>query len=131
MHTEDLKTILAPIFEKHAECLTAAYLFGSLAEGTQTFRSDIDIALLLNTVDKKNVAELKVAIYTDICRALKRNDIDIVILSLSGNLLLNDQIVRKGQLLYSSDEDLQKGFEVSLLHRCIDFKKQRHLSMGV
>ncbi len=128
---ECLKTQLLPVFSKYQKDLVAAYLFGSLAEGTQSSLSDIDIAVLLQSRDKKNAAALRVRLHADLCRVLKRNDVDLVVLNLSGNLILNDQIIRQGVTLYSTDDDAKDEFELNVLHRCTDFKFQRCYVMGM
>ena len=126
-----LKIKLAPVFSKYHEELVAVYLFGSMAREETTPLSDIDIALLIRNNDKKNGASLKFRLYTDMCRTLKRNDVDLLLLSLSGNLLLNDEIVRHGNVLYSTDDEAREEFELKLLHRSTDFKFQRKHIMGV
>ena len=126
-----LKTKLAPDFSRYREEIVAAYLFGSMSRGEATPSSDIDIALLIRTYDKKNGASLKFRLYADICRTLERNDVDLVLLNLSGNLLLNDEIVRQGNVLYSTDDEAREEFELKVLHRSTDFKFQRKYIMGV
>lgn len=128
---EHLRTQLLPVFFKYRQELVVAYLFGSVAEGTHSPLSDVDIAVLFKSRNKKNLATLKLQLYADVCRALKRNDVDLVVLSLSGNLILNDQIIRHGVTLYSADDASKDEFELKVLHRCADFKFQRHYAMGV
>jgi len=131
MNTAHLKIALAPIFFKYQEEIIAAYLFGSTAKGMNSSASDIDIAVLLRNPDKKSGSVLKFRLYADLCRTLKRNDVDLVLLSLSGNLILNDEIVRNGEVLYASDDAAREEFELKVLHRCTDFKLQRRYAMGV
>lgn len=130
MDTDHLKIELASVFSTYQEEIVAAYLFGSTAKGTSAPASDIDMAVLLRRGDKKSGAALKFRLYADLCRKLKRNDIDLVLLSLSGNLILNDEIVRNGQVLYASDDAAREEFELKVLHRCTDFKLQRRYAMG-
>lgn len=131
MDIERLQTELVPVFSKYDEDIIAAYLFGSVAQGAVTPSSDIDIALLLRSMDKEKGIALKFYIYADLCRQLKRNDIDLVLLDMSGNLILNDQIIRHGKILYSIDDDARDIFELRVLHACTDFKFQRRYAMGV
>ena len=131
MDIDQLKIELATPFSKYHKEIIAAYLFGSTVKGVTSPSSDIDIAILTRTSDKKNGAALKFRLYADLCRKLKRNDIDLVLLNLSGNLILNDEIVRYGKVLYSTDDDAREEFELNLLHRSTDFKSQRHYFMGV
>ncbi|MDF1581646.1 MAG: nucleotidyltransferase domain-containing protein [Desulfuromonadales bacterium] len=121
---------IASVFADYQEEIVAAYLFGSTAKGINGPSSDIDIAVLLRNHDNKSGATLRFRLYADLCRKLKRNDIDLVLLSLRGNLILNDEIVRNGQVLYASDDAAREDFELKLLHRCTDFKTQRRYAMG-
>ena len=131
MDMEYLKTKLDPIFSRYHEEIIAAYLFGSTSKGVASQSSDIDIAVLSRNRDKKNGADLKFRMYADLCRALKRNDVDVVLLNLSGNLMLNDEIVRQGKVLYTTDDNAREEFELNVLHRCTDFKFQRRYAMGI
>ena len=98
MDMECVKTELAPIFSGYREEIVAAYLFGSMARGVTNPSSDIDIAVLTRNRDKKSGAALKLRLYADLCRSLKRNDVDLVLLDLSGNLILNDKSSGTGRL---------------------------------
>lgn len=131
MDTEYVKSELAPIFSRYQEEIVAAYLFGSAAKGSASSSSDVDIAVLLRNRDKKLAAALKFRLYADLCRTLKRNDIDLLLLNLSGNLILNDEIVRHGKVLYTTDDDAREEFELNVLHICADFRFQRRYAMGV
>ena len=131
MDLEQFKIELAPVFLKYHEEIVVAYLFGSMANGALSSLSDIDVAVLMRNIDKKSAAALKFRLYADLCRKLKRNDIDLVLLNLSGNLMLNDEIVRYGKILYTTDDKAREEFELNLLHSCTDFKFQRLYAMGV
>jgi predicted nucleotidyltransferase len=131
MTSDQLQMELAPIFAKYDTEIVAAYLFGSAATGMTSNSSDIDIAVLMRTKDRRCGSSLKLRLYADMCRKLGRNDIDIVLLDLAGNLILNDEIVRHGKILYTTDADAKETFELAVLHRCTDFKFQRRFAMGV
>ena len=131
VNKESLKAQLLPVFLKYREELVVVYLFGSVAEGTQSSLSDIDIAVLFKSRNKKNLATLRLRLYADLCRVLKRNNVDLLVMSLSGNLILNDQIIRYGVTLYIADDSTKDEFELNVLHRCTDFKFQRYYAMGV
>ena len=131
MDLEQLKIELSAVFAKYGKEIITAYLFGSTAKGAASSSSDIDIALLLYNNDKISGAALKFSMYADICRTLKRNDIDLILLNFSNNLILNDEIVRHGKVLHSTDDEAREEFELNVLHRSTDFKHQRHCAMGV
>ncbi|MDD2733768.1 MAG: nucleotidyltransferase domain-containing protein [Desulfuromonadaceae bacterium] len=126
-----LQIELSAVFSKYQQEIVSVYLFGSTAKGMTSPSSDIDIALLLHNTDKTSGAALKFSLYADLCRALKRNDVDIVLLNTSGNLILNDEIIRHGKVLYSTDDKAREAFELSVLHSSTDFKHQRRYAMGV
>ena len=130
---KNLQAQLLPFFAKYRSELIAVYLFGSVADGTASATSDIDIAILLRNPDKQSIGSLRFNLYADLSRALERNDIDLVILNMSGNLILNDQITRHGIVLYAADasENERIDFELKVMHRCTDFKLQRYRVMGV
>jgi len=131
MDLSDLKNKLTPVFKKYPQKIIAAYLFGSTVTGATMPLSDIDIAVLLTPGTKERDQKTKFFLYADLSRLLGRNDIDLVIMSHSGNLMLNAEIVRHGHVLYSSDNETRQEFEVNVSHRCIDFEMQRQNAMGV
>jgi len=131
MDFEQLKMELFAVFFKYNQEIITAYLFGSTAKGVASSSSDIDIAVLLHNNDKTSATDLKFRLYADLCRTLKRNDIDVLLLNISGNLILNDEIVRHGKVLFSTDDEAREEFELNVLHRSTDFKYQRHYAMGV
>ena len=61
--------------------IAVAYLFGSSARGEAGPGSDIDQAVLLFDSAGSAGLELRIDIHADCCRALKRNDVDIVVLN--------------------------------------------------
>lgn len=131
MDVGQLQLELSAVFSKYQQEIVSVYLFGSTAKGMTSSSSDIDIALLLRNNDETSGAALKFSMYADLCRALKRNDIDIILLNTSGNLILNDEIIRHGKVLYSTDDEAREAFELNVLHSSTDFKHQRRYAMGV
>lgn len=111
--------------------VTAGYLFGSVAGGEVGALSDIDIAVLSSGRREESEGDLRFRLYADLCRALQRNDIDLVILNTASNLVLKDEIVRNGILVHESDAEAREEFEVRVIHSCIDFKRQRRRTVGV
>lgn len=127
----NLNSALQPVFEKYVGILAAVYLFGSVATGKATFRSDLDIALLFVPGIGRSPAEHQFALYADLSRALQRNDIDIVILNTSRNLILQEEILRCGVLIFEGDSAMRADYEQRILHLGIDFRHQRSMAMGM
>jgi uncharacterized protein len=122
---------LQPVFEKYKDKIIFTYLFGSAARETGYPSGDVDIAVFLSDEGRKSAFDVKLSLYADFCRALKRNDVDVVVLNTAFNLMLLDEIVRYGVILYDADPDMREEFELKILHQAIDFKTQRLAVMGV
>lgn len=131
MTSKDIKDKLLPILEKYKDKVIFVYLFGSASQDTMQPLSDIDIAVFLSEDIRKSYFDTKLILYADFCRVLKRNDIDIVVLNTSTNIMLLDEVIRHGLVLYDRNSDLREDFEVKVLHQAIDFKEQRLAILGI
>lgn len=120
---------LIPVFERHQQ-VVFAYLFGSAAEGVERPCSDVDLAVYVSRPLDFSFFR-KLDLYGDCCRALKRNDVDLVVLNQTRNLLLADQALRRGRLIFSRDQDMLDDFFLRTLHAAIDFREQRRRVIGV
>ncbi len=108
-----------------------AYLFGSAAQGNMSPLSGVDLAVFLSRQNEKSYFDIKCSLYADCCRVLKRNDIDVVVLNITKNIVLLDEIIKGGIVLVDRDIDLREEFEQKILHHAIDFKEQRITFLGV
>ena len=124
-----LKNSLTPVFQNHRDTLVFGYLFGSHATGEESKTSDIDIAVYVNDPASFSFSD-KLFLHGEFCRKLKRNDIDLIILNQTRNLILLDQIVRSGIVIWDNDSLKREEFELRLQHTVIDFKYQRTKEMG-
>jgi predicted nucleotidyltransferase len=131
LSANSVKSLLLPLFERYGERIKFAYLFGSAARKDAAPFSDIDIAVFLSGGTRKFYSETRLSIHADLCRMLKRNDIDLLILNTALNIILLDEIIRHGVVLYDIDTNLREEFELKILHQVIDFKDQRYLDMGL
>lgn len=125
----NLKSALQPVFEKYDGVLAAVYLFGSAAMGEATSRSDLDIAVLFASEGGPFSAERQFALYADLSRVLRRNDIDLVVLNNSRNLILQEKILRHGVLIFEGNPAALADYEQRTLHLGIDFRYQRAMGM--
>lgn len=131
VNINDLISRLTPVFAKHRDKVRFAYLFGSLSKEDATPLSDIDIAVFLFDTDISSLHDIRFLLYNDICRAVKRNDIDIIILNTLQNIILLDEIVKYGHVIFETDTEIREDFEISVLHHAIDFKNQRYSLIGI
>jgi predicted nucleotidyltransferase len=112
--------LLRPLFASYP--VIAAYLFGSQAAGGSTPLSDVDIAVLLEP-DTPSPGTVQVALISDLMLALRRSDIDVVVLNSAPPLLKVRAI--SGPLLYCRDELARARFEVAARREYFDTKPLR------
>ncbi len=131
MISNSIKEKLLPLFSKYNGNVLFAYLFGSAAQGNMSPLSDVDLAVFLSRQNEGSYFDIKCSLYADFCRVLKRNDIDVVVLNTTTNIVLLDEIIRGGIVLVDRDIDLREEFEQKILHQAMDFKEQRITFLGV
>ena len=130
MPINKIKRLLKAIFEKDGRILFA-YLFGSIVKGDVAHLSDIDVAVYLSGIDDDSLFDAKLSLHGEICRVLKRNDVDLLVLNRAANKILLEDIIRTGMTIYDRDVDARVDFEVKVLHQAIDFKTHRRAVMGI
>jgi predicted nucleotidyltransferase len=101
------------------------YLYGSAAEGKTTPLSDVDIALVLDLQQAEQIngydqLMLETDIELGLERSCKLDNADVRVIN-HAPLMLQGQVVQRGKLLYSSDEELRVGFETLTLKMYLDF----------
>jgi uncharacterized protein YutE (UPF0331/DUF86 family)/predicted nucleotidyltransferase len=120
------------LFEKQAQLnqlflqspVDAAYLSGSLP-GRAAFGqlSDVDIAILLaDQIEKDHFLDYQFYFLSELTRRLESNTIDVMILN-QASLLLQLQVIKYGQILYSRDEKRRVAFETRAVMQYLDFKR--------
>ena len=130
---DKIKTMLADFFQRQAE-IEIAYIFGSIARGTESALSDIDIAIL---IDDQQINEdkfrygYKAEILADLMKTLKTNNVDLVILN-EANTLLRHRVLYHGRLIYSKNEKKRIEFQTNTIDKYIDFKElmKPHFNAG-
>ncbi len=130
MEKDHISKKLSQIFRKYRKEILFAYLFGSVAEGSQTVLSDVDIAVYTTSLQGFELKE-RLTFQSDCCRALGRDDVDVVVLNQARNLILMEEIIRNGYVILDQDPDRRIEFEVKILHQTIDFRLQRKAMIGV
>ncbi len=105
-----------------------AYLFGSYAKDEISPISDIDIAVYLNPSCDSFDDEL--GLHSFLSKGLKSDKIDLIIINRVKNIMLLDDIVRYGKVVYDKNPSLREHFELRVLHDAIDFKYQRKVFAG-
>jgi predicted nucleotidyltransferase len=101
---------ISPYFERESR-VTAAYLFGSFARGSQRPNSDVDIAILLDEshgkIDRKNLYD---RLLPQLGRLL-RQDVHILILN-DASYLARIEALSRGRLLHVKDDEALARFRM-------------------
>lgn len=102
------------------ENIVFAYLFGSLARGEQTARSDIDLAVYCRALPE--AAEYRLDLFDRLSTAAKTTTIDLVLLNTS-TLGLTGRVLRDQRLLLDRDPPLRHAFESLKMREFWDFQR--------
>jgi predicted nucleotidyltransferase len=98
--------------------LVAAYLFGSVARGTGSSNSDIDVGILLRTAPSGELNDLRFTLEGNLERALGQRT-QVVILNNAPPDLLH-RVLRDGRLLVDRDRAARIRFEVRARNEYFD-----------
>lgn len=112
-----MKIDISKILNNH-ETVLFAYLFGSYADGTQTEKSDVDVAVYMNDTS----LDSRLYIHHALEKSLGK-EVDLVILNDVKNIYLLEVILTKSVVL--KEHEMKDIFEVEKNHQIIDFKNFR------
>jgi len=101
---------LRKALEARPEPIVAAYLFGSVARGTDGPHSDLDVGVLLTDPPMRTLAGLPTPLIDALERATDRR-VDLVILNNASADLVH-RVLRDGHLLLERDRSARIAFEV-------------------
>jgi len=105
-------------FKSRAE-VSAVYLFGSAAAGTETTASDIDIAILLKRGINPYKPDIQLKIMSDLELLLKKR-VDVVLLN-SADPILERQIRKHSIILIDKAPDFRIAYETDARKKYFDF----------
>lgn len=101
----------------------AVYLYGSHAEGHANVLSDMDIGVLIKDgLARERLWEIEDALAADLGRALRTDNVDLIVFNLAP-LRIRYEVITRGEVLYSADDGARADFESCSLRRYWDFKK--------
>jgi predicted nucleotidyltransferase len=129
MGRDEIVRKLKQVIGRYRDTIVFAYLFGSFGENSAGPLSDIDIAIYVDNSALFGFNE-KLRFHADCCRALQRDDIDVVVLNQLDNLILSHEVIEEKVILYDSDPEKRFDYETKILHRVLDFRIQRARIMG-
>lgn len=119
--TETLARQLQPIFSEYP-AIAAVYLFGSVARGTDSERSDVDFGFLL---DQDGLEDGLHRLLGDLAARLEActapRPIDLVVLNVQGPVFCHE-VLLEGRLIYESNRERRIDFESDTIVRALDFR---------
>ena len=111
---------LVAIFNLYPK-IKLVYLFGSRATNKEGPLSDYDFAIYLDEKDKNKISKIKLELLDKISRALKTDDIDVVILNTAESPELKYNIIKEGRLIFEK-EPFRVVVEPKILTEYFDFR---------
>lgn len=122
MDRETIVASIGPILAAEPRVL-AAWLFGSVARGTERLGSDIDLAILTNRPADGTLDDLWPDLRVRLTAALGR-EVDLVVIDHADDELVH-RVLRDGVLVRDVDRAARIAFEVSCRNRFFDMQPIR------
>jgi uncharacterized protein len=120
MHEAAVEHRLRDFFQTGAPEVTAAYLFGSVARGTSSATSDVDVGILLARPPAATLADLPLDLESDLEHVLGVPT-QVVVLNCAPADLIH-RVLRDGKLLVDRDPGARIAFEVRSRNEFFDLK---------
>ena len=100
--------------------IQAAYVFGSVATGRTRPDSDVDIAVLVDRrVGRAQMLNYRLKLMADLGSALRRSDVEVVILNDAPPLLAH-RVLSRGRLVFERSASARVRFQVNTASRYLD-----------
>ena len=110
---------IAESLRAHRE-IAAAYVFGSVASGRTRNGSDVDVAVLLGRpLSRPRTLDYRLQLMAELGSALRRTDVDVVILNDAPPLLAH-RVLSKGRLVLQRSASARVRFQVQTAGRYSD-----------
>lgn len=114
---------IASFFEEDSRGAVAVYVFGSVARGDATPTSDVDVAVLFETMPTATISGPVLALEGELERRLRR-PVDLVALN-SASADLIHRVLRDGVLILDRDRGRRIKFEVAKRNEYFDLEPIR------
>ena len=112
--------ILKEVMEKDKEVLFA-YLYGSYAQDSIHFESDIDVAVYLKSADLKRYSKKEEELTIELVTKIHKDRIDLRILNVLPPLLQYN-VLKDGTPIFVRDDKERVDFETRVMNRFFELK---------
>ncbi|MDD5098339.1 MAG: nucleotidyltransferase domain-containing protein [Candidatus Pacebacteria bacterium] len=115
---EQIVSDLKEFFSKRKD-VVFAYLFGSIAYNNYNSKSDIDVAVFLNS-DKEDLFDERLFLINELETKFKK-DVDVIILNTVKSSLLKYVVIKEGIVVDEKNRDKRTDFEFKTLQKHFDY----------
>lgn len=126
MAREIARDELARVIAEHPG-IAAAWVFGSVAQGTAGPQSDLDVAVLLRGNEETDAMSLY-ALSADLERYSPSGRVDLVVLGPQGSVFRH-RVLSTGRLVYDGDPESRFDFEDRTIREYLDWKPTHDIAM--
>lgn len=114
------KKSLSTLFKRFPE-IQLVYLFGSRARGDAVQASDHDFAIYVDPKKKKRAFDILLELSAKIGSILKSDNYDVVIINLTNNIIMKNNIVNQGVVIYEKP-GVRLDLELAIVGEYRDFR---------
>lgn len=118
MVSSQMEEALQGVLDSTDERVLAAYLFGSMARGTESAKSDVDIGVLFRSRPAQTLDSLRFSLEGELERSAGRR-VQLLVLNDAPPDLIH-RVLRDGRLLLDRDPAARIRFEVDSRNRYFD-----------
>ncbi|HPS89602.1 MAG TPA: nucleotidyltransferase domain-containing protein [Methanosarcina vacuolata] len=119
---KEILCILLPEFFNKKEYVELAYLFDSIAEGTEGPLSDIDIGVYLSSkLTKGERIEKRLELIGELSTLIKNDHADLLVMN-DASSVINFEVIRPNVTLFVRNEDLKLDVEQYVMSKYLDRK---------
>jgi len=120
MDVKELKKHITAVVRAYPE-VKLVYLFGSAAREDTGPLSDVDVAVYLEGLGKREAGELRLKLASDLMKRLQTDKVDVTVLNVLDAPELKYQVITQGLLIYE-EEPYRVLVEPRVLNEYFDFK---------
>ena len=118
---------IARVIAEHPR-IAAAWIFGSVAQGTAGPQSDLDVAVLMRGAEEETDAMSLYALAADLERYSPSGRVDLVVLGPQGSVFRH-RVLATGTLVYDADPEARFDFEDRTIREYLDWKPTHDIAM--
>lgn len=117
---KEIQSQLLPLF-KQENSILFVYVFGSTAQGTTNFESDVDLAIYLDEKKARDLFKKRLFLIEKVQSILKKST-EVVILNEIKSIFFKFVIIKEGIVIFEKDHSKRVDFELKTMQEYYDFQ---------